>query len=87
MNNPYIDKGDIRIFLYTVDEEDLVWHRDKEDRTIYVLESVGWKFQFDDSLPVEMNNGDEFHIPKMVYHRIIKSKDCTCNLVLRITGG
>lgn len=87
MNNPYIDKGGVRIFLYDVDEKELVWHRDREDRKITVIESSGWKFQFDDCLPFEMNNGDEFTIPKMKYHRIIKDKICTGNLVLKITRG
>ena len=84
MVNPYIDKGDIRVFLHGVDEKELVWHRDREDRRIYVIESSGWKFQFDDCLPFELNNGDEFEIPRMTYHRILKSKDCTSNLVLKI---
>lgn len=84
MVNPYIDRGNIRVFLHNVDEDELVWHRDREDRKITVIESPGWCFQFEDCLPFELSNGDQFEIPKMTYHRIIKDKDCAGNLVLQI---
>jgi hypothetical protein len=72
--NPYIDYDDVRIFHIDVLEEDLVWHRDKEDRTIIVLEGTGWKFQYDNDLPFELKLKDEVTIRKMVYHRLIKGK-------------
>ena len=84
MNNPYIDRGNIRVFLRGVNEEYLVWHRDREDRTIRVIESEGWSFQYEDCLPFVMYMGDEFEVPAMVYHRIIKHEDCRNNLVLSI---
>ena len=37
----------IRTFSAGVDEMDLIWHADKENRIITVLEGNGWKFQFD----------------------------------------
>lgn len=74
MVNPYIDYDDVRIFHIDVLEEDLVWHRDKEDRTIIVLEGTGWKFQYDNDLPFELKLKDEVTIRKMVYHRLIKGK-------------
>ena len=36
--NPYQDKSNIRTFSKDVDPMDLVWHQDKEDRTIEILE-------------------------------------------------
>ena len=42
----------IRTFPADVDEMDLIWHADKENRIITVLEGNGWKFQFDEELPI-----------------------------------
>ena len=70
--NPYIDEGQIRTFDPNVDSHELVWHRDREDRIVTVLEGRGWSFQADDCLPVELERGDVFRIPKMSYHRILK---------------
>ena len=39
-----------RIFDLSVDNEELVWHRDRRTRFVKVLEGVGWKFQFDNEL-------------------------------------
>jgi hypothetical protein len=57
------------------DNEDYVWHRDREDREITILEGNGWQFQFDNELPFYLNKGDKFFIPKMIYHRIIPGND------------
>lgn len=62
----------IRMFPETVWEEDLVWHRDAENRTVKVLSSNGWKLQMDDQLPKELVIGETHYIPKNTYHRIIK---------------
>ena len=48
---PYSHKNNIREFSKDVNEMDLVWHQDKEDRKIEVLEGKGWKFQKDNELP------------------------------------
>ena len=64
----------IRTFSKDVDEIDLIWHEDKENRVINVLEGNGWKFQFDEELPIEMVNGTSISIPKGKLHRIIKGK-------------
>lgn len=77
---PYIDEklseqSWIRTFDPSVTEnEEYVWHRDHSDRVVEVLEGKGWKFQFDNELPFDINSGDSITIPKMVYHRIIPSK-------------
>ena len=72
MVNPYSDNGDVRVFSESVSEEDLVWHRDKADRVVTVLEGAGWKFQRDNELPFELHPGDKFFIEALEYHRIIK---------------
>ena len=70
-----IDKYNfIRTFPADVDEMDLIWHADKENRIITVLEGNGWKFQFDEELPIEMTEGLSISILKGRLHRIIKGK-------------
>ena len=62
----------VREFSSNVDPEELVWHRDQEDRLITVTESANWKIQLDNEMPVEMTTGDQFFIPALEWHRIIK---------------
>ena len=64
----------IREFSNDVNEMDLVWHEDPENRVIEVIEGNGWKFQYDDQLPFEMIDGVEFTIIKGQIHRVIKGK-------------
>ena len=75
MVNPYTEVIDgnkfIRTFDNSVDDSELVWHRDKKTRQIKVLESAGWRFQFDNMIPMELNAGDVFCIVKETYHRVI----------------
>jgi hypothetical protein len=78
---PYKDIGILRLFEPNVNSKDLVWHRDKEHRTVEVLEGEGWQFQFNGSLPFELTEGRKFSIPKDMYHRVIKGKT---KLVLKI---
>ena len=68
-----IDKYNfIRTFPADVDEMDLIWHADKENRIITVLEGNGWKFQFDEELPIKMRKGKSISILKGRLHRVIK---------------
>ena len=64
----------LREFSADVDEMELIWHEDKEDRIVSVVEGNGWKFQFDEELPIEMEDGIDITIPKGVIHRVIKGK-------------
>jgi len=64
-----------RVFdISTSTPDEYVWHRDVNDRMIKVLDGSGWKFQFDNELPFDINKYDEFFVPKMVFHRIIPGK-------------
>lgn len=62
----------IRTFSANVDEGELHWHRDREDRLVEVLEGSNWKIQFDNELPREFTS---IIIPEGVYHRLIKGTD------------
>lgn len=63
----------IREFQPNTDSHELVWHRDKNDRRVEVLEGDGWVFQMDEQIPHEMKVGDTLHIPKETYHRLFKA--------------
>ncbi len=65
----------IRTFNENVNEDELVWHRDKEDRTIHILEGLNWMLQMDNEEPFELVKGKSYFIPKMEYHRIIKGEE------------
>lgn len=64
----------VREFSQDVDKMELIWHRDREDRTITILESKGWKLQMDNTLPVVLEEGRSYNIPKNTYHRVIKGE-------------
>ena len=81
MVNPYCDNNNVRTFSKEVNELDLIWHRDRNDRRIVVESGDGWKLQKDNQLPIVMEQNKEYNIKAMEYHRIIKGCD---NLVIRI---
>jgi len=62
----------LREFKEDVASEELVWHQDREDRNIKVIEANGWKLQMDNQLPVLLEKGSTYSIPAYVYHRVIK---------------
>ena len=72
--NPYSERRKhnliVRTFSQNIDEEELVWHRDKQDRQVTILEETDWQFQFDNELPQVLKN--TIFIPKNTYHRLIK---------------
>jgi hypothetical protein len=69
----------IREFSQDIDELDLIWHMDDEDRTIVAIEETNWLFQFDDELPLSLNSS--IFIPRHKIHRVIKGNG---NLKIRI---
>lgn len=64
----------IRTFKKDVKEDELVWHRDKEDREVRVIKGDDWKFQREDCLPILLREGDVIQIKKEEWHRIIKGR-------------
>jgi hypothetical protein len=83
---PYIEtkNGNVikRTFSESVDNSELVWHRDKKDRIVKVLSENDWMIQFDNELPIKMNINEEYYIPKESFHRVIKGNG---ELVVEIT--
>lgn len=80
---PYKDSSNIRVFSKDVEPLELVWHKDDEDRNIEILEGKGWKFQFDNELPLALTKGDRIFITKHRVHRVHKGKT---DLKIKING-
>ena len=83
---PYIDrqideKSFLRTFSIDCDSSELHWHRDNCSRQVEVISGKDWKFQYDNELPFELNEGDTINIKKLEYHRIIKGDT---NLKIRL---
>ena len=79
--NPYFNQDNIRTFSKDVDPLSLVWHSDREDRMIEVLEGEGWKVQLDNRLPLVLTKGDRIFINEGDVHRIHKG---TTDLTIKI---
>jgi len=76
------EKTYVRTFNNDLNESELVWHRDKKDRSVRVIDGEGWQFQFDDKLPFTLEHSQSYYVPKDVYHRVIAGSS---QLVLEIT--
>ena len=76
MTKPYKDIKSENFFIREFSSDtptfELVWHRDKEDREIEILDGEGWQFQLQDCLPWLLKKGMVFDIKKEEYHRLIK---------------
>lgn len=66
------DNKTIRKFSSNLDEEDLKWHYDLEDRVIIPLNDNDWFFQRDNSLPEKLDK--KISIRAHEWHRVIKGK-------------
>ena len=61
-----------REFSNDANSEELVWHRDPQDRIIEPLHETDWKFQYDNNTPESLKR---LFIRKGVYHRLIKGTE------------
>jgi quercetin dioxygenase-like cupin family protein len=75
----------IRSFSKDLDYDEMKWHWDEEDREFEILEGVGWSFQRDNSLPMEMKVGDKIKVKKGEWHRALKKPDLETDLVILLT--
>lgn len=75
-NDNYINSNTrIREFSQNTDKEEFVWHMDKYDRKITIINGNNWKLQYDDEMPILLEINKTYYIPKNTYHRIIKGND------------
>ena len=70
-----------RVFSENIKSEELKWHFDDEDRKVKILHQTDWKLQMDNQLPKPLIEGEEYFIPKGVYHRVIKGSG---NLTIQV---
>ena len=73
------EKYIVRTFSESIDDMELVWHRDREDRIVKSLGKTDWMIQMDNELPRPLT--EMVYIPKNTYHRVIKG---TGDLKVRI---
>ena len=52
----------IRLFPSITQEDDLKWHRDRQDSVVCVIHSNGWMFQRNDSVPALLSSSDNLEI-------------------------
>lgn len=71
----------IRTFSSDLNENELKWHFDEEDRIVICENDTDWLFQYDNELPITINKNEPIFIQKNIFHRIIKG---TNNLKLKI---
>lgn len=72
----------LRYFDHNVISEELVWHQDREDRVIEVIQSNDWHFQRDEEVPFKLVEGMKFSIKKLHYHRLLRGKN---DLIIKVT--
>lgn len=78
----YLEDGSFyRTFSSHVPEDELIWHRDKHNRKIVILDSSEWKLQLENELPMVLVENSTVEIPAYHYHRLIKGHG---DLVLHI---
>jgi hypothetical protein len=63
-------KISIRKFSQDIDDHELKWHKDEEDRVVIPIKETNWLFQRDNQLP-EIISGS-IKIKAGEWHRIIK---------------
>lgn len=64
----------LREFRGDVESRDLIWHQDKSDRRVTVIEGRGWRLQMQDGLPFTLIEGNTYDIPARTWHRLIKGQ-------------
>jgi hypothetical protein len=71
-----------RILSCDIDSNELVWHRDKHNRIVEIIQAGEWKFQSEDELPISLTDNMKIYINKETFHRVIKG---TKDLIILIT--
>ena len=71
----------LREFRSDTRSDDLIWHQDKKDRRVSVIEGNGWKLQLEKGLPIPLIEGNTYSIPAKTWHRIVRGNG---RLVIKI---
>lgn len=77
-------KGNVstRTFLNSVNETELKWHWDNENRIVICEHETDWQLQMDNELPIKIEKNKKYFIPEGEYHRIIKGSG---DLTVKVT--
>ena len=67
-----IDGYHVRTFSSSLDENELKWHFDEQDRIVVCEHETDWEIQMDNELPQKIEINKKYFIPEGTYHRIIK---------------
>jgi hypothetical protein len=59
-----------RLFEESCTQDELLWHRDPEDRIVKSISNTDWMIQLDNQLPINLNL--PVRVPKETWHRLIK---------------
>ena len=62
----------VRTFTSDLNESELKWHWDGEDRIVVCEHDTDWQFQMDNELPTRIEKNIPIFIPEGRYHRILK---------------
>ena len=73
---------EVRGFSKKINQDLLEWHRDAENRNIFVESGAGWLLQIDNQLPIKLEEGKSYKIEREVFHRLIKENTCTDLLIV-----
>jgi hypothetical protein len=76
-----------RIFKSDLNDEDLKWHYDEEDRLMVTTHQTDWMFQYDNQLPFIIELHRTYTIPKGQYHRLIKGTEDLEVKILKLIDG
>jgi len=61
-----------RVIKEDVEDQQLIWHKDRKDRVVKVIYGTGWKLQYDNELPTDLELGKNYYINKEQFHRLHK---------------
>jgi hypothetical protein len=75
------DGFNIRTFSSTLDENELKWHFDEEDRIVVCEHDTDWQLQMDDELPKKIEKNKKYYILEGLYHRLIKGNN---DLIIKV---
>lgn len=62
----------LREFTENVNSDELIWHQDRNDRRVTVIECKQWQLQLEKGLPFQLIEGNTYDIPANTWHRVIK---------------
>jgi hypothetical protein len=71
----------IRTFSSVLNETELKWHFDEEDRVVICEHDTDWMFQMDNEIPIQIKKNTPIFIHEGTYHRIIKG---TGDLIVKV---